>query len=266
MARKWETIISYEDRSVYHTSRWRLEGIRTKESSENTDSGVLWLDMSKSGDTVTADIYKDDGLGSADKVATGTADVSGVDGTGANAVELVLTEANASGLSGSFWIHAYASDGSSPVQVALCVDEDLDALWDGVEGLNGYDATVGAAESIRVAGEDVIGRVTRMFQDQLGGHGSAEAWFITDATRSNPDLRMIANPGQLRLACAYRALEIAIGRDHMRAEQTTYSALRDHFREQFEVAMGSLTLALKAGSGDNADSNANITSVRLDRA
>jgi len=262
----WESIICYEDRSNYHTSRWRLTGVKTKEGAENTDSGILWLKMAKSGDTATVELYKDDGLASANKVASGTADVSGCDNTGENAVEVTLSAANSSGLSGSFWIHNYDEDANSPVQVALCVDEDLDSLWDAIEGLAGYDSTYGMGEFIRVAGDDVIGRVAKMFEDNLGGHGSPEAWFITDASRSYPDLRRIANPTQLRLACAYRALEIALGREHQRADDTAFSELRDHFGQHYEATMSSLALAFKSGSGDNAVESGNVTAVRLARA
>lgn len=257
MARKWESVICYENRSAaFHTSRWRLLGVKTKEAGENTDSGVLWLDMSLAGDTVTADLYKDAARGGADKVAGGSADIAGVDGTAGQAVEVPLVEANSSGLSGSFWIHQFQAADVCPVQAALCVDEDLDALWDGVESLGGYDATSGCAEFIRLAGEDVLARVAVMFRAQLGGHGAAEAWFITEATRNLPDLRRIANPAQLRIACAHRALEIAIGRSHKTGGETMYSRLRDYHRAEYERAMASLVLAVRPGSGDAASSGA----------
>ncbi|TFG89000.1 MAG: hypothetical protein E4H18_01075, partial [Hyphomicrobiales bacterium] len=213
-ARRWESIIPYESRGTFHTSRWRLLGVSTGSGAQNTGNGVLWLTMTRAGDTVTAELFKDDGLAPADKVASGTADVSGTDGTGDNAAHVVLAAANDSGLSGEFWIHRYLEDGTCPIQVALCTDEDLDALWDGIENLAGYDATCGMAEFIRIAGEDVLGRVATMLPNALGGYGATEAWFINDASRGCPDLRRIANPAQLRQACAYRALEIGIGRDH----------------------------------------------------
>ncbi len=266
MARKWESIICYEDRSGgFHTSRWRLSGIRTKTGGENTDGGVLWLEMSRSGDTVTGNLYKDDGLASGDKVATGSADVSAVDGTGGNAAELSLSEANSSGLSGTFWIHRYTADGTCPVQVALCTDEDLDGLWDGIEDLPGYDASAGMAEYVRLAGEDVLCKVTAAFRQHVGGHGSGEAWFITDAARVHPDLRRIANPGQLRMACAYHALEIALGRSHQRGQNTMYSNLRDYFQQQYDRAMASLSLAFKTGGADARNGSAAAV-IRMDRA
>ena len=267
MARKWESIICYEDRGAgFRTSRWRLAGIRTKAGGENTDAGVLWLQMSRAADTVTADLYKDDGLGSGDKVATGSADVSGVDGTAAGAVELALSEANSSGLSGSSWIHDYLGDGVCPLQVALCTDEDLDGLWDGIEDLPGYDATAGMAEYIRLAGEDVLAKVAAIFRRQVGGSGAPEAWFITDAGRARPDLRRIANPGQLRMACAYHALEIALGRSHQRGGETMYSSLRDYFHQQYDRAMGSLSLAFKTGGGSDVHDASTANVLRMDRA
>jgi len=253
MARKWESIICYEDRGgEFHTSRWRLAGIKTKEGGENTDGGVLWLEMHRAGDTVTADLYKSPARGASDKVATGSADVSGIDGTGAAAAELELSEANSSGMSGSFRIHQYRADGVCPVQVALCVDEDLDALWDGTASLGGYDSTFGCAEFIRLAGEDVLAKVNAMFRDQLGGHGAAEAFFIADASRSYPDLRRIANPAQLRIACAHRALAIGVGRSHKMGGETMYSRLRDYHQAEYERAMASLVLAIRPGDGNAA--------------
>ena len=267
MARKWESIICYEDReAAFATSRWRLLGVRTKSGSENTDSGAAWLQMSRAGDTVTADLYKDNGLDSGDKVATGSGDASGVDGTAANALEIALAEANSSGLSGSLWLHDWVADGVCPVQIALCTDEDLDALWDGIEDLPGYDATVGMADYVRVAGEDVLGQVATMFRRSLGGHGSPEAWFIDDATRVWPDLRRLANPGQLRSACAYHALEIALGRSHQRGSETMYSSLRDYFQQQYDRAMGSLSLAFKTGGGADAHDATTANVARMERA
>lgn len=257
MARKWESVICYESRAeAMHTSRWRLAGVRTKEGAENTDEGVLWLATTRDGDTVTADLYKSAARAVGDKVATGSAGVAGLDGSAGSAVEVTLSAANSSGLTGSFFVHAYHADDVCPVQVALCVDEDLDALWDGIESLAGYDATAGAAEFIRLAGEDVLAAVAATFRDRLGGYAAAEAWFIEDHARSRlggpeglPDLRRLANPAQLRLAAAHRALEIAIGRGHNMAAETMFSRLRDYHRAEYDRAMACLVLAFRAGDG-----------------
>jgi len=267
MARKWESIICYEDRSGgFRTSRWRLDGVRTKVGGENTDGGVLWLQMTRAADTVTANLYKDDGLGSGDKVATGTCDASATDGSAANAVELTLAEANSSGLSGSLRLHEWIDADVCPVQVALCTDEDLDTLWDGIEDLPGYDSTAGMADSIRAAGDDVLSQVAAMFRRSVGGHGAVESWFIADATRAWPDLRRLANPGQLRMACAYHALEIALGRSHQRGGETMYSNLRDYFARRYDRAMSSLSLAFKTGDGWDAHEASAANVVRMDRA
>lgn len=254
MARPWESIICYEDRSEIHTSRWRLSGIATKEGSENTDSGILWLEISDDSDTVTANLYKAVGLASSSKVATGTADISDIDGTGENSAQLTLEEANSSGISGSFWLHTYESDPAvaPPLIVALCVDEDMDALHDGIELLPGYDTTNGCAEFIRIASEDVMAKVMAIYADKLGGYGAAEAWYITDADRSYPDLRCISNPAQLRLACTYRALAIALRRSHDRTGGTMYSEKGDKFQAEYETAMMALVMAFKGGDASDA--------------
>lgn len=261
MSRKWETIIPYEDRATqWKTSRWRLTGVRTKENAENTDSGILWLACTKSGDTVTATLYKDEPRASS--VASGTADVSGCDNSGANAVQVTLTATDSSGLSGTFWIHQYLADGNCPILVSLATDEDLDGLWDGIEDLPGYSASEGCAEFIRIACDDVIGKVTAIYRKFLGGHGADAAWFITDATRRYPDLRMIANPAQLRQATAFRALAIAIGRSHDMAQDTVYSEQRDYFDSNYEAAMQSLVLAVKGGNADDPSIDGTSTLVQ----
>jgi len=265
MAREWETIICYEDRSTHlTTSRWRLAGVKTRQNAENTDGGVLWLETTRDGDTVTADLFQDPARQAADKVATGTADASGLDGTAANAAPVELSEANASGLTGCVYLHDYQGDGAAPVQVALCVDDDLAALWDGIADLPGYDASAGCAEFIRLAGEDVLAKVSAMFQDQLGGYAAAAAWFITDAARILPDLRRIANPAQLRSACAHRALEIGLGRSHRTGSETMYSRLRDYHRAEYERALGSVVLAIRRNHGGPAEA-ASAAAVRQSR-
>jgi hypothetical protein len=266
MGRKWESVICYEDRGgQFQTSRWRLSGISTLEDGENTDGGLLWLEMSRDGDTVTANLYKDAACGPGDEVAAGTADASGMDGTGDNAALVELSEANSSGIAGSFRLHRWESGGVCPVQVALCVDEDLHALWDGIESLPGHDPTRGCAEFIRLAGEDLLAKVAAILRDRLGGHGAAEAWFIQDASRSVPDLRRIANPGQLRAACAHRALEIAIGRSHKAGCETMYSHLRDYHHQEYERAVGGLLLAVRTGAGGASEAGSAAT-IRQSRA
>lgn len=267
MARMWESIISYESRSGHvTTSRWRLSGVKTIEGSENTDSGMLWLTTSKSGDDLTCELYKDDGLASGDKVCTATAvDVSGCDGTGANSVQVTFAEAESSGLSGEMWVHAWASDDYAPVLVALCTDEDMDGLWDDIENLPNYSATHGCAEFIRMAGDDVIGKVTKRYQDELGGFGAREAWWIADSDRAYPDLRRIANPAQLRSACAHRALAFALGSSHQRAEETMYSAERDYHNAEYAAAIQALVLTTKSGDGDDASDSGRASVIQIQR-
>ncbi len=264
-ARRWESILCYENRSDLHTSRWRLSGLSTRRTAPNTDNGVLWLKTTVIDGSLTAELYKHPACAAGDKVASGAADISGVDGTAAGAVEVELAGANDSGLSGAFWIHRCAADSIAPLQAALCTDEDLAALWEGIDDLPGYNAAEGMAEFIRIAGDDVLGRVSRMFSEHFGGRGAPEAWFITDASRTVPDLRRIANPSQLRLACAYRALEIALGRHHQRAADTMYSRQRDLFAAEFARIMESLTLTLTSGATAAASADVGGGAHRLAR-
>lgn len=251
MPRMWESIICYENRQeAFTTSRWRLAGLRTKAGGENTDGGLLWLELVRDGDTVTAGLYKDRGLALADKVAEGAADVSGLD-AGGDAVEMTFAEANSSGLSGTMTLHEHLADDVCPVQAALCVDADLDTLWDGIEALPGYDSVAGCGEFIRLACEDVLARVSSVFRDRLGGRAD-QAWFLADGARELPNLRRIANPAQLRAACAHRALEIALGRSHRTGGESMYSRLRDYHRGEFDRAMASLVLSVTSGAGGSA--------------
>jgi len=266
MARKWEQIIPYEDRSIQlTTTNWRLSGFRTDVDNLNNDSGVLWLGTSKSGDNVTCTLYKDSAA--ANSVATALAvDVSGTDNTGANDVLVTFTAANSSGLSGTMMIRDYQGDSTAvPLCVALCVDEDCTALFGALDDLSAFDETEGMADIIRVAHGDVMARVMQLFMDELGGYGAQEAWFIDDADRTYPDLRKISNPDQLRQACAYRTLDLAIRRDHLRADPTMYSETANHWAEQYEAAIGGLRLAFKPGSGDDADESSSSGLVRLRR-
>jgi hypothetical protein len=128
---------------------------------------------------------------------------------------------------------------------ALCADSDLDALWDGIEALPGYSPTTGCAEFIRLATVDVLAKVSAMFRDRLGSSMVTE-WFLADDL---PDLRRIANPAQLRLACAHRALEIALGRSHRTGVESMYSRLRDYHRAEFDRAMASLVLIFRPFGG-----------------
>ncbi|KKM25982.1 hypothetical protein LCGC14_1589520, partial [marine sediment metagenome] len=115
MSRFEQYVISYEDRDDLHISRWLLEGVNTKPSG-STYRGWLFMQASKAGDTATVDLYKDPACASGDKVATGSADVSGV---GSAPVKLTLSEANSSGLSGSLYFEGYSSDPSSAVAVLV---------------------------------------------------------------------------------------------------------------------------------------------------
>jgi hypothetical protein len=257
----WETIICYENRGqAFTTSRWLLAGLRTKACGENTDGGLLWLKAVREDDIVTLSLYKDAALAAADMVAQASADVSGI---GDSPVEMKFVHANSSGLFGSLTLHNYLADDVCPVQAALCVDSDLETLWDGIAALPGYNAAGGCAEFIRLAGEDVLARVSAMFRDRLGGQ-AAQAWFLPDANRDLPDLRRIANPAQLRLACAHRALEIALGRSHRTGGESMYSRLRDYHRSEFDRAMGSLVLAIRpAGGGRTTAASGSVRQQRV---
>lgn len=262
MTRAWEDIICYQDTEAFRTSRWRLWGVRTRSGLANTDDGVLWLSLTGQDDGVAASLSLD--RAGVSTQASGTLeDVRSLDGSADEALEITLDEVADSGLSASLYLHAFQADASCPLQVALCTDEDLRALWDGVEDLTAYESLAGLAECIRLAGSEMLARVIRMYPEQLGA--TARAWYLDGSDRFAPDLGRLANPAQLRYPCSCLALAHALGRDHQRADDTAYSRLRDHFFERYETAMSSLRLAFTT-DGVEPDRFDNPASVRLDRA
>ena len=121
-------------------------------------------------------------------------------------------------------------------QPMLCSDEDLNAFWDGIESLAGYDPVEGHAELIRLASEGVLNRVSVMWDGKV-------------------DPERIANPAQLRVACAHRALAIGIARTHKVGEDTMYKRLRDYHAAEYERALASLVLAVRPGEAKKRRGN-----------
>jgi len=267
MSRFEQYLICYEDRDEFHTSRWLLEGVSTKDDG-NTYRGWLFMKCTKSGDTVTVQLYKDPACGSSDLVASGSADVSGVDD---DPVKVSLSEQNSSGLSGSFYFEGYDSDNSDPVPVlvSLCVDADLAEEWYDLDALpkEVYSSSYGMAAYCAAATRKVLLLVSQMYAEELGGYGGREHVHYRDATRSLPDWRRIIVPDQLKEAAVCWALELAFGSCHKLAEETMYSQLRDRFeqRRKDAIAAWNLTFNVDPDSDQDADRLKSITAVRLTR-
>ena len=261
-------VICYEDRDVFHTSRWRLQGIVTTEDGANTDRGWLWMNAADASDTVTVDLYKDVAAASGDKVATGTADISGIDDA---AAQCALTASNTSGIAGAIWFEDYDADPSAvvPVLVSLCVDRDLEDEYRNLSDLptEVYDPTAGMARYCAAATRNVLLLVSQMYKEELGGYGAPETRHLLGAARTVPDYRAISTPDQLKPAAVHWALMLAFGACHERAQETMYSTLRDYHDEKRKEAIGAWNLSLNSdpSSDDDADLSKGVRSVRLER-
>ena len=109
----FDYMICYEDRGRMRTSRWKLEGVKTL-AAGSTDGGWLWLTTARTGDVVTANVFKDAACTTGNKVASGTANVAGMSAAG---VRCTLSQANTSGVSGEFFFDVYAADTAVPAPV-----------------------------------------------------------------------------------------------------------------------------------------------------
>ena len=246
---------SYEDRDAIHLSRWRLQGVSTVADINVDADGRLWLQIGKAGDNCVGGLHTDSACEAGSKVAAlTTTDVSGIaDGP----IKIPFVAANASGLSGEFWIEAwdFTTQNGVEVIVSLCMDVHLDDEMDDLTALPTYDATAGMARWCAAAMQRIMLSVASMYAEQLGGYGAPEHRNKTGATRLHPDFRRIANPDQLRLLAVHRAMALAMGAAHQRAGDTMFSAARDYHEGQAAEMMQALRLTINTDpdSDDDAD-------------
>ena len=261
----FEYPFAYEDRGSIHTSRWLLDGVNTK-AAGNTTAGRVWLLCSRDGDTVTADLYKDPDCDSAEKVASGSADISAIDSA---AARCELSEQNDSGLSGQFHFESYTADPGYAVEVlvSLCTDADLADEFSNLSDLPVYGSSVGLARYCAVATRKVLLLVSQMYAEELGGFGAPEHLYHTVSLRETPDFRRLANPDQLKDAAVHWALMVAFGACHERAEQTMYSHWRDYHdsKRKEAVAAWNLTFNTDPDSDEDADTQKSSGTVRITR-
>ena len=93
---------AYEDRDEVHTSRWLLKGVSTR-GTRNLLDGRLWFSATDTNDAVAVNFYNELACGVSSLVATGTADISGIDDAPA---KCTIVEANESGLSGECYFES----------------------------------------------------------------------------------------------------------------------------------------------------------------
>jgi len=258
---------AYEDRSFLHTSRWSLSGIDTR-GGGSTTAGRLWLLAGLDAQSVTAELYKGPDCDAGDLVASGSADISDIDEA---AAPCALSQENASGVSGHFWIESYTADCGYPVEVlvTLCTDEDLEIEYCSLSDLPSvvYSADHGMARYCASATEKVLLLAAGLYWRQLGGFGAPEHRYHIAASRLIPDYRRLANPDQLKAAAVHWALAAAFGSCHELGAETMYSQLRDyHERKRTQAVEGwALTLNLDPDYDEDADSRKSSAMVRTTR-
>lgn len=267
LAPLFDYVIAYEDRDEIHTSRWALEGVRTADAG-NTDRGWIWLVASAAGQTATIDLYRSAQCDAADKIATGTADLTNID---AAAARCVLSAVNASGLSGEFYVESYTDDVASPVPlcVTLCVDSDLRSEYRNLDELPSdvYDAAAGMARYCAAATRKTLLLASQMYPEELGGFGAPEHRHMPAASRLSPDYRRLASPHQLQDTAVHWALQLALGACHELAADTMYSALRDYHDQKRKEAIAAwrLTFHTDLDDNQNADETKSAASARVTR-
>ena len=253
---------AYEDRDEVHTSRWAIDGVETT-ADGNLTHGRFWMSAVDTDDTVAVTLYSEPAC--TISVATGTADISGIDDAPA---KCTLASANSSGLSGEFYFQTYTTDPSAvEVVVSLAMDSDLAIEYANVANLPVYDGTTGMADYLAAATKKTLLLASQMYAEELGGFTAAEHRYRTSATRETPDYRCIANPDQLQEACVHWALMLAFGASHERSQDTMYSSLRDYHNDMRKEAIQSWNLALNSGpdSDDDADRRGAAASVHIER-
>ena len=271
MATRFDYPIVYENQTdEIHTSRWRLQGIRTRADSANTDNGWLWAEVAAVSDIVTVSLYKDAACAAGDKVAasSGTVDVSDVDTT---PVKCTLVAANDSGISGYCYFEAYTDDPAAavPILVTLCVDDDLKAEYVNLDDLPDTvcDPTYGMARFCAAATEKILLLVSQLYAEEIGGSGAPEHRQLISASRGYPAYRRIAAPDQLRDAAVHWALMLAFGSCHERHADTMYSQLRDYHDTMRKEAISSWSLAINTDPDvdDDADRQKSVGMARVNR-
>jgi len=240
----FDNLIVYESADTPQTSQWELTGISTRYDAAddtdagNTDDGVLYATLARSGQTCTVELFNDPAMDAADKVAAGSEE-------GDLPLVIDLSEANDSGISGSLSFDRYeADDEDVRVQVVLCTDRDLDVHFKDLSLLSDYSTDCGMARWINRATAEALQRVSDLYASLLADPDLAAGYWL-DTDYEVPDLRRIANPRQLREFVALWGLHLACGREVQRADGL-FAAQRGYFQRQAELAFERIRLVFDA--------------------
>ncbi|MCP4309492.1 MAG: hypothetical protein GY788_32380 [bacterium] len=261
----FDHIIAYEDRDEIFTSRWLLDGVITKDGTENiATDGMAWFSASASGDTLTITVYAD-AAGSGD-IATGTASVAAI---ALAATKVTLAQANSSGISGELWVEEYTSAVTlAPMKVSLVMDTDLSLEYQRIEQAHMdsvYHSTNGYAEYCAAATKEILNLATSLFKEQMGGYGTKELRYLL-ADRITPDWRTIVQPGQYMSVAKYWALwKICYAACEGLDENDVMWQKAEYFRAQYEDAKASLHPTFDTDNDGDADESASASIIHLER-
>lgn len=270
--RRSEQIITYKDASG-QISDWRIEGISTAcdltnvidplTEQGNTDKGLLYVTLAKSGTTVTISVYKDGDKVSGDLVLQGTYTDDEAENT------VTLAEQNNSAMSGTVKCLYSTDDSDIFLLVSFCVDSDLYLLTDNLRALipEGFDsAAFWCIESSR----QVYEWLTHRFRDELAKSSRpvpTSSYQVTALLDESllPEPDRIQNPHQLTLASAHLALHGLLSRRVKEAEDTFAKRAAYHM-EQYQQALESIGIDLDLDGDEDVDSWVSAGSVRVLRA
>jgi hypothetical protein len=248
---RFDRCISYEDRTRVHTRHWSLEGVSTADGGP-TDRGWLWASATLAAGEVSLGVYDDPAAGPGHLLASGTATVAGE-----LPVRCTLSAEGSATVAGEVWIkECSASAGPWPLLASLCVDADLAEQYRRLSELPVYSSSFGLARYCAAGARRVLDAAVRLLPDELGGAGA-----IADSQRTSagtdPDLRRLIAPDQLRSAAVHAALAAAFGACHDIGGPTLYQELRDGHEQRYRRAVAAWRLTL----AESADTDAPARTV-----
>lgn len=209
-----------------------IDGLTTRHNTSASDRGRLYASLTRSGGTYTLSVYKDARRTS--KVMEGT--------TNATGQYFDLVAENESGLSGRAWIGSYfANDMSIVLMPTFAVDIDVLLSDTATAGLPGWDPEYGLAMLHATAMRQILTDALPAAVPNLYRAAGGIAGFVPNSPDIQlPNIRLIANPDQLRVAQGSLVKALAAEQAEHLAE---FREVAEAARARFVQAMTSLSLA-----------------------
>lgn len=225
----------------------KLAGVVYLASGANTDRGRLYASLTKSGVTVTLNLYKDDALAAGDLVTSGSV-------TDADGATITLTEDNTSGLTGSVILRDYVADDTDLIlYAALADDQDLDEIEANLSNLYLNSETHFGNIHQRVLRDlhttltrRLPPRVTYRYQVQLINHPFREN------LKGDFEIARLQNVEAYRDWAVYKALSI-IFRSQRAAFDGDMFALGSAYEERADKLMAQIVPILDTDSDGDAE-------------